>query len=123
MLSLPAFQTAEKDAIQELRRRIPVDGEEWTYLWQLCLMPGSGVDSHTHHHWVAVTHVPPSDGDPPVMLRVGDKWLLPDPWEIILIPPGTDHEVPPWNGKKSRLSFALAVEPGDNRQTIKHIVR
>lgn len=109
--------------VERLRAAIPIDGEEWTYLWKLTTVPKSFVAEHHHPHWVACTHVPSLEGQPPIELIVGGKLIRPEPWEIIVIPPGTTHEVPMWYGVNDRITFALAYEPGDNRQVIKNVTR
>ncbi len=113
----------EAEAILSLRKAIPVEGEDWTYLWRLCVMPGSMVDPHTHHGWTAVCHVPPSEGEPPIELLVDGEVLYPDPWEVIVIPPNVEHAVNTNLGKLARLSFALTMIPGDNRQVLKNVTR
>ncbi len=113
----------EQGLIKKLREAIPLPGMEWTYLWRLVVKPGSAVDFHTHHHWVACIHIPPAKGDPHIELIVGGKTIMPEPWGITVIPPNTAHAVLEWKGVNDRKSFALAVTPGDNRQVIKNVVR
>lgn len=86
-------------------------------------MPGSAVPCHTHHHHVATIHAPPAEGDPPIITELFGEEMLVEAGQVIYIPPNAEHAVPIWEGKHPRLSFALAVDPDDNRQVIKDVLR
>ena len=112
----------DHEIIAKLRPHIPIDGDEWTYLWKLKVVPGHGVDPHVHVGWTACFHEKDKD-DPDIHLLVGDEAIWPEPGEVIVIPPGVVHSVPKWAGDFPRESFALTVNEGDNRQVIKYVVR
>lgn len=117
------IDVAEATIIASLRKKIPLEGSNWTYLWKLTVRPGSRVDPHTHSGWTACVHIPVSMQDPPIELVVGEEIIRPEPWQIIVIPPNVEHLVPEWLGESDRHTFALTVNEGDNRQVIKNVVR
>lgn len=112
----------DHEIVEKLRPHIPIEGNEWTYLWKLKVIPGHGVDPHHHVGWTACFHKVEAD-DPDPILIVGDSVIHPSPGEVIVIPPGVLHSVPEWGGDFPRCSYALTVNPGDNRQVIKYVVR
>jgi quercetin dioxygenase-like cupin family protein len=118
-----AVPLTEHEIIQKLRAKIPIEGDNWTYLWKLKVLPGHSVDPHVHVGWTATLHVPDKDETVLVHLIVGDSVWWPSPGEVILIPPGVVHSVPKWGGDFPRESFALTVNEGDNRQVVKEVVR
>jgi len=113
----------DHEIVAKIRPHIPIEGDDWTYLWKLKVLPGHSVDPHTHHGWTACFHELDKDETVLVHLIVGGKVIYPEPGEVILIPPGTIHSVPKWGGDFPRESFALTVNEGDNRQKIKYVVR
>lgn len=49
--------------------------------------------------------------------------FTPQNGDIVVIPPGCVHEVEENTGDVTRVSFALTVNPGDNRQVRKDVIR
>jgi uncharacterized protein YjlB len=118
-----AVPLTDHEIIAMIRPWIPVAGNDWTYLWKLKVLPGHSVDAHVHVGWTATLHELDKDETVLAHLIVGGKALWPEPGEIIVIPPGIVHSVPKWGGDFPRLSYALTVNEGDNRQVIKEVVR
>jgi hypothetical protein len=116
-------QLIDECTIKVLRSHIPIEGSDWTYLWKLEVMPGASVFEHTHQGWTACVHHVDEREKVKVHLILDGKAVWPEKDEVVLIPPGIKHSVPPWRGEYSRHTFALTMNPGDNRQVVKTVVR
>lgn len=110
----------EDEIIAELRKYIPIDGDEWTYLWRLRVLPGSSVASHVHAGWTASYYKEVGEGG--AVIR-GTQRLTPRNGDIIVFPPLIPHSVEENTGSIIRLSYALTVNEGDNRQVRKDVIR
>ena len=115
-----AIPLTEHEIIEKLRAWIPVDGEEWTYLWRLVVLPGSRVDNHLHIGWTACYYEEVGDGG--CVILNGER-MYPKNGDVILFPPKAAHEVEENTGTVPRRSFALTFNEGDNRQVIKDVIR
>lgn len=111
----------EERIISLLRRNIPVEGDEWTYLWRLTVRPGSEAFEHDHSGWTACYYVDVGNGGGDLILN-GERFS-PKNGDIVVIPPGCPHSVEKNTGDVDRISYALTVNPGDNRRVRKDVVR
>ena len=104
-----------------MRAHIPVEGEDWTYLWRLQVQPGSSAFPHSHTGWTACYYAEVGNGGGDLIMD-GERFT-PQNGDIVVIPPGCVHEVEENTGDVTRVSFALTVNPGDNRQVRKDVIR
>ncbi len=119
--SANAIPLTEHELIALLRPHIPVEGDDWTYLWHLTVQPGSNAFPHSHNGWTACYYE--DVGDPPCAIILNGERIVPKNGDIIVVPPGVEHSVETNEGERPRLSHALTLNKGDNRQVIKDVIR
>ena len=91
---------------KQMRAMVPKPGDDYLQFLEVIFMPGEGIDWHDHvQHVVLYYHDPAGI---PIIDKDGEH--LPEPGDMIYIPPGEFHEVPVNSSGRPRVSVALCVE-------------
>lgn len=93
--------------IKEFRSFCPKPGDDYQKCIMVRVHPGDHIGDHTHPEHALLWYVEPAG----VPVIVGGVAVLPEPGQVLYIPPNVRHSVPKNNGKLSRVSIAMLVEP------------
>lgn len=95
--------------MQQMRALVPVEGSDWAKAITVAVAPyqndHQGQQLHAHAEWTAVYYHAPAG----VPIIVDGDEVLPMPGDVVVMPPGTQHQVAPNHQNRLRVSFAMLV--------------